>query len=501
MNNSKTGSALLVTVIFTSILGLIAIPTYLSLSRNTLTLANRTHYNAVAVNLAEGGIEYGVHTIRNTSVVRNAWNGWTTVDGDAYKKLPETDYVGNIHGELSVYVIGYDSDSPEVLSKATIHLGNQPPIEKYMYADVRSNSTRGLFAYGMLVKDYIHAEGGVEFDSWISDPDGDPNTPIQFYADHLSRDSVAIATVSTEDGAIRLGSSDVYGTAAVGSGSYRGLDVGWGGQVGPRDPNKWHWSDKEYLWAKDPPGWKVSTKTGALTTGFTASFEDISVGITTPRFDLTDPRARYRLPYTYEKEVSNGYSTWKENVYIDEETLGSPGQSSVLELQDLEVKAGAKLRIEGDVTVYLPTEEVTSMKVIEGGEIELAPDATLTVYTAGDVDVTGAGLFSQVAPQQLQLWGTAPESQHFNFLNNGQFSGIIYAPKASVRVTGDSDIYGSIVANDVTMTGSGSFRYDESLADYIGHHSTPGPPEVNFLEELTGSERLPYAQKFEAVSL
>tara|TARA_R100000027_G_scaffold9693_2_gene7024 strand:- start:46 stop:1551 length:1506 start_codon:yes stop_codon:yes gene_type:complete len=501
MRNPKSGSALITTVIFSSILALFAVPTFLTLSHSTLSLANRTHYNVAAINLAESGIEYAVHTLRTASGNAYAWSDWETSEGDAYITLSETGYVGEISGELSIYVVDYQSAAPVVLSKSTIRLTDDTSIAKYMYAKVAASSTSGLFAYGMLVKDFIQASGGVAFDSWISDPDQDSDTPIQFYSSSRARDNVAIATVSDADGAITLGSSDVYGTAAIGSLSYKGLDVGWGGQVGPRDQSEWHSSDTDRLWAKDPPGWKVSTQTGALTTGFTATFEDMTASRSAPMGELTDSRASYELPYTYQKPVSNEWSSWTENVYVDEETLGEPGTSSVLELRELEVKAGATLRIEGDVTIYLPNENVTSLQVIEGGAIELAPDATLTIYTAGDVSVTGAGLFSEVAPQQLQLWGTSSGSQEIEFLNNGQFSGVIYAPQASVRITGNSDLYGSIVCHDITLTGSGSFRYDESLAEYTGHHTTPGPPEVTYVEELTGDERTPYLAKFEAVGL
>lgn len=479
-------------MIFSSILALIAVPTYLRLSNNTLKLSYRTHYNMAALNLAESGIEYAVHAIKEAQDGTDNWSEWTKQGNDVIKALDPVTFTGSTQGNLSIYIINYESDSPEVVAKSEISLPNQPTISRYMYAQVAASSSRGLFAYGMLTKDTISASGGVVFDSWDSDPDNDPDTPPEFYNSSKSNDNVAIASASSADGAISLGSSDVYGTAAVGSSGNKGLSVGWGGQVGPKDASEWHASDTEALWAKDPPGWKVSTQTGALTTGFTATFEDIAA----PSLTATDNRTSYQLPYTDKQLKSNPWSSWYQNVYVDQETLGAPDRVTILELDQLKVNGGATLRFEGDVIINLPSEGVTTLQVIQGGAIELAPDATLTIYTAGNIDVTGAGLFSQVAPQQLQVWGTSSNTQYFNFLNNGQFSGIIYAPNAEVKVTGNSDIYGSVIGKNITLTGSGSFRYDESLLDYTGGSSTPGPTEVTFIEELTGDERAPYIALF-----
>jgi hypothetical protein len=355
-----------------------------------------------------------------------------------------------------------------------------------MYASISASSTQGLFAYGMLTKDFIKASGGVAFDSWTSDPDNDPSTPYVPYSSGVATDKVAIATASTSANAITIGSSDVYGTAAVGSSDYSGLYVGWGGQVGPKDMSEWDSSDTDELWKKN--GWLVSTQTGALSTGFTASFEEV----TAPSLTATDARIDYKLPYTDKKLVSNKWSSWYQNVYVDEETIGADGATTILVLDELEVSAGATLTIKGDVTIHLPNENQTTLQVIQGGALEMADDATLTIYIAGDMDVTGAGIFSEVAPKQLQIWGTATGTQEINFLNNGQFSGIIYAPNAEIMVTGNSDIYGSVIAKNIELTGSGSFRYDQSLANYTGGTSSAGPTQVDYVEELVGSERDPY---------
>src|SRR5690606_4099442 len=142
-----------------------------------------------------------------------------------------------------------------------------------LHATLSPSGGRGLFAFGMLARNYIQASGGVAFDSWISDPDSNPGTPYIPYSAAVARDKVAIATVSTALGAISLGSADLYGTAAVGSASEFGVAVGWGGQVGPKNQADWDPADLQDLWKKD--GRMVST--GSVTTNFTANFEEIAV--------------------------------------------------------------------------------------------------------------------------------------------------------------------------------------------------------------------------------
>src|SRR5690606_4905322 len=138
-------------------------------------------------------------------------------------------------------------------------------------------------------------------------------------------------------------------------------------------------------------------------------------------------------------------------------------------MDTLTVKAGATLTFAGDVTLVLPQGNIKTLRVIEGGSIKLAPGANLTIYTAGNIEISGAGLFNQIAPQQLQIWGTAPHHQRIDFQGSGRMSGVIYAPNADIVLPGGTDFYGAIVANNITMSGSGSFHYDESLKSLSGH--------------------------------
>ena len=67
---------------------------------------------------------------------------------------------------------------------------------------------------------------------------------------------------------------------------------------------------------------------------------------------------------------------------------------------------------------------------------------------------------------------------------------MVYAPSADVTIAGDTDVSGSIVANNITVSGNSHFHYDESLGDFGGGN----PFRVSSWQELTSATaRSPYA--------
>lgn len=94
--SKQAGSALLISMIFSTLLAVISVPIYLRLSQNTLSLLNRAHYNVAAVNLSESGVEYAVQTIKEAAEGRADWTDWTTEGSDIYIALDPVNYAGNV---------------------------------------------------------------------------------------------------------------------------------------------------------------------------------------------------------------------------------------------------------------------------------------------------------------------------------------------------------------------------------------------------------------------
>jgi len=483
LRSRRRGSALVTALLFTAVLGLLVFPSYLALSRLTLKLSHRSFYGDAAYELAESGLEEAVWALNRDYGGNDPWADWYIAGSDAKRTFSDYSFGGDITGSILVTIQDYATDTPTVLARGVVNLPGQAPMVRYMRGEFSSSSLAstggGLFAYGMLARDSITASGGCAFDSWNSDPDNDPDTPDIPYSAKVRDDNAKIGCASPGNNSISLGSSDVYGSAAIGSESYAGLNVGWGGQVGPRDSSEWEDADTKDLWKKDPPGWKVSTATGALTTGFTATFEEISVP------EGTNPSVvdNYQLPY----------HTDPNNRYVDAESLGEDDTATILQMDSLRVNAGAQLTIRGDVTLVLPKANQDSLQIIEGGSLVLAEGATLTVYTAGNTVISGAGLVNEGMPRNLQLWGTNSSSQSITFQGSGELSGVIYAPNATITLPGGTNLYGSVVGKDITMAGSGSFHYDESLVSLGGGTSGQSggggkAVEVGFVEEISAAE-------------
>lgn len=487
---SDRGGILLSVLIILAIMA-IMMSSYLKLSTETLRHADRSFYRIAAYNLAESGLEHGLLALRashESSSYWYAWDAWT-IDGDNAKiQLDPFVLEGSVSGLVNILVLNYNSTSPEVITKATIQPTYGREVVKYMYAAFDdSGGRRGLFSFGMLAREHITASGGARFDSWISDPDKDDATPAIPYSRQVARAQASVASASTDISAISLGSSDIFGSVAVGSESEYGLQIGWGGQVGPEDPNEWDEADTTDLWLVD--GRKVSKATGALSTSFTASFESIEA----PESTIILPA--YSLPYQTEVPNSNGHGT--QNTYVDEGTIGAVGEETLIEMPSLSIAAGSRLTIAGDVTLVLSSTAGNALNVGQGGGIDLADGAKLTIYTPGNIAISGAGFVHNGAPKQVQIWGTNSTGQEIAFSGSGSISGVIYAPNADISLPGGTDFAGAVVGRNITMSGSGSFHYDESLKDETGFGYTGGGNvtlSLQYMSELTEvSDWSPYA--------
>jgi len=104
------------------------------------------------------------------------------------------------------------------------------------------------------------------------------------------------------------------------------------------------------------------------------------------------------------------------------------------------------------------------------------------------------------APITFQLWGTSTSTttkQDIKIAGNGVLKAVVYAPNGTVTATGGGsagEVMGSIVANDVSLTGGSSFHYDESLADL----DAKAPFRIGYWSEMLNvTDRAAYAADFE----
>jgi Flp pilus assembly protein TadG len=85
-----------------------------------------------------------------------------------------------------------------------------------------------------------------------------------------------------------------------------------------------------------------------------------------------------------------------------------------------------------------------------------------TIYVTGNLRRAGGTVVnnSTQLPENLTFLMTGGTA---SVTSDNAFHGVIYAPNTDVTIDGDSDIYGAVVGKTLTVTGSGSGHYDESL--------------------------------------
>jgi len=107
------------------------------------------------------------------------------------------------------------------------------------------------------------------------------------------------------------------------------------------------------------------------------------------------------------------------------------------------------------------------IKLAEGSEITVKPDASLQLYVDGDiVCAKGSGIGYQGSPEKpkcVQLYATGKDDQNFDLKAKGHWSGVVYAPNADVDLFAQGDVYGSFVTYTLEVKNSGKMHYDKAL--------------------------------------
>lgn len=447
---SQRGSLLIVSMIMSAIIG-ISIASYIRLGLQSQKISNRALYNNGAINLAENGMEEAMYAI-NQMVADDTytWPGWTTDGNDsassAWRKWSGYTFDQNATGVVRVYVYNYTGVvAPRIVARSTVTLGGatSAPIEKWIEISLSKTSK---FANGLVAKDQIRFSGGnVVVDSWNSGSDTATTADDVDYSDAVKRDNGSVGSVSIAPSAVDPGNGSIYGYAATGG---SGITVGPQGRVGPFGTADGDIAD------------------GHTSTDFSASFDTV-----------TAPTGGTPMGALGNGDLPTSIGTDGATTSFTLPSISSNGNSTKV------------LTIRGNVTLVLTAGSAINM----GGQssIVITPGSSLKIYTAGNVDIGGNGIMNGGStnatanqPINLQIWGTGTAAQTMAIKGNGVFSGVVYAPNASVSMNGggsSGSVMGSIVAKDITITGGGNFHYDESLANFGGGN----PYRVTSWRELT----------------
>jgi hypothetical protein len=388
---------------------------------------------------------------------------------NAYQEGPVINLSQNATGRYRVYIYDYlGVASPKVVSRARITLGSGgTPIEKWVEVTLRKTSK---FANGLVAKNSITFQGNnASVDSWNSEknPDGTARTPPVSYSSTYRNDMGSVGSIAIASDAVLVKNADIWGYVSNNSGS------------DTHPPEEFVGTTGSILGDDSPSGTNVDPNRTSTT--FSATLDavtappEVLANLGNINYDgLVLPRAGDTVP--------NG--------------TGDYAGYYVYEAVKIDLDA-EKLTINGKVVIKL-TAGGTNFSITGGdGEVAIAANGYLALYTGGDVAIAGRGVSNGIdgsdtdllvdelselnQPKQFQLFGTATTSQTINYAGSGLFSGVVYAPAAQISIVGNGAICGSVVGDSINLSGNAQFHYDESLAD-MGADS---PFRISKWKELT----------------
>lgn len=418
----QRGSLLIVAMLLAAIVG-IALTSFIQLGQTALELSNRSFYNNGAINLCETGLEQAMYSInRMVAGHSDAWDGWNNNGVNAWRSFDGGTLGQNTTSRVRVLVYNYlGTAAPQIVSRATIRPARGDDIEKWVYVQLRK---RSKFANGLVARNQIVFNGNnATVDSWNSDPDNSPATPVIPYSSAVRNDNGTVGSISVSVSAVLVNNADIWGYAATG---------GAQPQVG---------SNGTILGDESAADGYAKVDPRRISTDFSANFDPVA------------------LPTSGTNITSVGT------------TLGTAGTNTTWRIESIALSGSDQLNIEGNVTLILTAAAGTSALDVTGNAgINIAAGSSLKIYTDGNVKIAGNGLLNNnPQPSTMQIWGTRTTlTQDIDIAGNGALKGVVYAPNAAVKINGNGDVMGSVVANDITLVGNANFHYDESLANFDG---------------------------------
>jgi Tfp pilus assembly protein PilX len=148
-------------------------------------------------------------------------------------------------------------------------------------------------------------------------------------------------------------------------------------------------------------------------------------------------------------------------------TSGSPSPVTISAsgtYSSFTIATNTKVTVTGDVTLYV------------NGPLLMDSNSTLEIATGSHVEIVlGNGAFTQRSNTQINNLTQDPKALAFvgtsdfttmTWRSNSQFWGVLYAPNATIDYCANSDFFGSVVCNSISMSSNAGIHYDESLGTW-----------------------------------
>jgi hypothetical protein len=421
--NSMQGSVLCVTLLSGTVLAIL-LGSYLSMvGTHSLTVERSQSWNTALV-VAEGGVEEAMaHLNSGVTTHTLGTNSWVDAGGGNYAK---TNWLGDSYSAVNIQIApAVTNECPVILSTAYVPgpIGG-PALSRTVRVETKVRINPALKG-AMVVTTTLDWSGlGITTDSF--DSSNTNYSTAGMYDPAKARDHGDVSTLLSTDGAIKLGNGTVKGTVHTGPGGTEGVTatLGSGGSVGDS-------------------AWVNNKKTG-WEDGHFADDETRRID------DVTLP------PLTWIPALQGNYNIGGVGKFQYKLNSSSPWS-----IQNLN---GSIYVAEKGVVLYVSS----SFKIPSGGQIYIAPGASLTVYVgAATADIGGQGIVNATGMAGSFTYDGLPSNTYINFGGNAAFVGSIYAPEAYFVLGGGGsttyDFIGRSVTQSVKMNGHYNFHYDEAL--------------------------------------
>ncbi len=430
---SQRGIALLVTMCFMLAL-VIAVGSYISLCYRSLQMSTRNMNSNHSVELAEMGMEEALWALN-----KSTWTGWGVTGTTATKTLSGFTYDNGATGTASLTVTNYDGSLAGTPRTVTV-TGTMTQSDGTTSSRTLTSSaaqaplfTNAVAATGL--SSSLAGAGTVVFSSAGTADSYDSS--LGSYASQTPTYSAIIAGMKTSPTAasVTITNAQIKGYVAS---NYSG-----------------------------GPSYSTSARLLGSATAIPVAYQG-----TNPANSKVDVRQFSSSPYqpTFDIRTISGGTTLSAPGNNTTTTLGNATDTTwaVYRYASLDLRGSTKIVINGPVRLIVPG---TFYIGLYGGastaSIEVSSTGTLEVFTASDIAIYGNGMNNTSKdPKRMALFstnaGTAPDMN-----TTADFYGVIYTPNGNFKILSSNAIYGAIVANSLTISGSPAIHYDLELRDVV----------------------------------
>jgi hypothetical protein len=419
------GSTLVIAVVITAIIG-ISLAAYLNLVNTQQLLTTRSQVWNSCMPVVEAGIEEALTHLHNNYLTNMTDSGWelrswgyiktnamvgTNTFAPANPAGTPAKPAWSLAAQNGYYVIQISSNLPyTILARGFYPLPGATPstISQYVSRTVRVETQNlGMHMGPFVLRGTLDLNGNnVVTDSYDS-RDSSKSTGGRYDPAKAGDKGDVITMGGVVDSKITIGNANVWGHVYTAPAAM--LTCGPMGKVGNVS-----WQ-KSLLTIGIQPGW--------WQTDLNLSFPDVAAPFTA----ATPPG-------------SSGVTN----------TLGNGNYMTS--------GMGGKWLVTGDATLYVTGD----IKFTGSDFIQIAAGARLKIYAAGATTLFNDIFNPNLDPTSFTYFGL-PSNTSLMIKGLAQLYAVVYAPSADVVITGNADMYGSIVANNAKLTGNAAMHYDEAL--------------------------------------